>query len=643
MSAIVGLHYADDRRVNRADLNRMVSTLKHRGPDGSGLWSQGPVGLGHLMLWTTPESCQERLPLADAGGDLVITASARLDNRDDLARLFDINNHDLSEITDSQLILMAYERWSESCPNKLLGDFAFAVWDSRKQALFCARDHFGVKPFYYSSSMGMFAFATEIKALLVLAEVPHRLNEVRVGDFLVGFEDPASTFYRDILRLPPAHCVTVTSEGVRLRPYWQLDASRDLRMRSEEEYAEALRELFTQAVRCRLRSVFPVGSMLSGGLDSSSITCVARRLLPQDGTHRLHAFSGVFDQVAECDERHFQNAVLALGSVEPVSLQADKIGPFFDLDRVLWHQDEPISAGNLRIDWGLYQLAKDRGVRVILDGFDGDSTLSHGDGYLLELACAGRWLALANEARAYALKLKEPWVNVLWAWVWLYGLDPMIAGSRMLRRLRQSWRRNVQRVNRRSSPSLSGPTWKRLLRPEFVERISMMERLQSEPGGARTEREIHYRRLTSAGMPYTLETLDKAAAAFSVELRFPFWDKRLVEFCLAVPPWHKLNKGWNRMVMRRAMAGILPREVQWRASKTDMHPGFEYGLRTFESARLEQIILNDGRAIEDYLDMPLLKEVFYRFVASEATVDEVNTMWKAVSLGLWLRYSGLHA
>jgi asparagine synthase (glutamine-hydrolysing) len=164
VSAITGIFHPDGRPVERATIERMVATLTHRGPDGSGAWSAGPVGLGHQMLWTTPESLHERLPFTTDRGDLTITADARIDNSDELIAVLRIRDR---QITDSQVILAAYERWGEDCPKHLIGDFAFAIWDARRQALFCARDHFGVKPFYYHHRSGrLFAFGTEMKAFL---------------------------------------------------------------------------------------------------------------------------------------------------------------------------------------------------------------------------------------------------------------------------------------------------------------------------------------------------------------------------------------------------------------------------------------------------------------------------------------------
>jgi len=168
MSAIVGLYRRNGQPADRADLERMAESLAHRGPDAAGLWNNGPVGLGHRMLWTTPESLHEQLPLVNKSEDVVITADARIDNRDELIAALGLSEWPHGEISDSGLILCAYEQWGEGSPKRLLGDFAFAIWDGRSQTLFCTRDHFGVKPFYYHQSAQVFVFASEIKALLCI-------------------------------------------------------------------------------------------------------------------------------------------------------------------------------------------------------------------------------------------------------------------------------------------------------------------------------------------------------------------------------------------------------------------------------------------------------------------------------------------
>jgi asparagine synthase (glutamine-hydrolysing) len=641
MSGIVGIYYLDRGPIDRENLTKMVDILAHRGSDNADIWVDGCVGFGHRMLWITPESLFEKLPLCNQTGDLVITADARIDNRDELIAALQISNRPSDKITDSELILAAYEKWGEDCPKHLLGDFAFAIWDERKQILFCARDHFGVKPFYYYFSNNTFVFGSEIKAIFCLSEVPRQINEVKVAEYLsLETDDKSITFYKHIFRLPPAHKMTVNCEGIELQRYWSLDSTRKLQLSSDEEYADAFCKLFTEAVRCRLRSAFPVGSMLSGGLDSSSISCVARKLIAEK-ENRLHTFSAVFDKVTECDERIFQDAVLAQGGFEPHRFHADGVSPLIDLEQVLWHQDEACSAGNLYLNWNLYQPAKKNGVRVILDGFDGDSTVSHGLGYLTELANTEQWFHLATYVKDYCTRVGEPWQGALWSWIRNYKINPVISNSPVLSKVWRGW----QKLFRRNLPTQSAlnnqPAWRKLINSEFFEQTNLIERLKNQPSPPITERETHYRRLMEAGMPRTLETLDKAAGAYGIELRFPFWDKRLIEFCLSLPPEQKISKGWTRMVMRRAMKDILPQQVQWRVGKTNMHPGFKRGLLEFDQARLEQIILHNPEAIEKYVNITALQQAYQRYLSQEATAEEVNSIWRAVSLALWLEHTDL--
>jgi asparagine synthase (glutamine-hydrolysing) len=631
VSAIAGIFFLDGRPVDRLVLERMVGSIAHRGPDGEGTWREGPVGLGHRMLWTTPESLHEELPLVRKSGDLVLTADVRLDNRDELITALGIASRPRQEIGDGELILGAYERWGERCPEKLLGDFTFAIWDRRRQELFCARDHMGVKPFYYYRSDRVFVFASEIKALLCLPEVPRRLNEVRVADYLVGIsEDKEITFYQGILRLPPAHSMTMNRDRVLIRPYWSLDPSREVRFRSDEEYAEAYREVFTEAVRCRLRGTSQVGSLLSGGLDSSSIVCVAQELLSKEGDRQLHTFSSIFDDLPQCDERPFIDAVLARGGFEPRSVRADRLSPLTDLDRVLWHEDEAFWAPNLFIHWALHGAARQQGVRVLLDGLGGDSTVSHGFEYLTQLAARGRWIALSTEVRALSRHRNFS----LWSLLLRYTIKPLAPEP-----IRQAWRVLRERNQQ--------PAWGRntVIRTEFARYVGVAERYQALEGErsrpARTLREDHWRDLTSGIHPYALEESNRVAAAFFVEPRYPFYDRRLVEFCLALPPEQRLSQGWTRVIVRRALAGTLPNKIQWRAGKANWRANFQRGLLS-EREVLEEVLSDDSQVIEEYVDLAALRLAYQRFV-SRATLEDALLLWTAVVLSRWLDQTGIRA
>jgi asparagine synthase (glutamine-hydrolysing) len=629
MSAIVGIYHSGGQVVDRTVLHRMLGSLAHRGQDGAGMWSEGPVGFGQRMLWTTPESLQEKLPLVNHRGDLVITAEARIDNRAELLATLDFRDGSGQGICDSHVILAAYERWGQHCPEHLLGDFAFAIWDGRNRLLFCARDHFGVKPFYYHWSGNIFVFASELKALLGLPEVPQRLNEVMVADYLgMIFEDKTCTFYQSILRLPPAHHLTVCQESIRVQPYWSLDPKFDLRLGSDAEYAEAYREVFTEAVRCRLRSAYPVGAMLSGGLDSSSVTCVARDLLSPVGAGQLQTFSLIFDDVPESDEQHFIHGVLAQGMVNPHFVRGDRLRLMADFERLLWHQDEPFYGPNLFLNWGVWAVAQRQGVRVLLDGLMGDNVVSHGFAYLNELAYRWRWLTLARELKALgARRHRGPW-RLLCRYICNDGL------------LAHAPKGLQQAVRALYGDEISGENPIDFINRDFAQRTGLEVRSRQLEDArrqrSRSAREDHYQGLMSGMIPYAMEVANRGAAAFSLEVRYPFLDRRVAEFCLSLPPQQKLRDGWTRMVARGGLAAHLPEIVRWRVDKGDLGPNFIRAL-VAEREILEQIIYSDPQYSREYLNVAILRD-WYKKLVSHTALDDDNILaiFLAIVLESWL-------
>jgi asparagine synthase (glutamine-hydrolysing) len=458
-----------------------------------------------------------------------------------------------------------------------------------------------------------------------------------VADHLARiFEDQAITFYRDILRLPAAHSITVDHGETQVRSYWSLDPSRELRLPSDEAYAEAFREIFTEAVRYRLRSAFPIGSTLSGGLDSSSIACVARDLLAAEGNGRLHTFSAIFpglpeEDLPKIDERPYIEAVLAMGGFDPHYVEADCLSPLTDLDRVLWHEDGAFWAPNLYMHWALYGAARQQNVRTFLDGLDGDTTVSYGLGYFTELTRAGRWRTLVAEATALS---KQPNSFPPRRIVWQYGLRPLMPESAV-----RAWR--LLRGRPRAT-ALAG----KAINPVLAKRVGLAERARTlgrnGHGPAYTARAAHWRGLTSGLIPYALELTDRAAAAFALEARYPFFDRRLVEFCLALPAGQKLHQGWSRAIMRRAMAGILPQEVQWRFHKANLSPNFRRRLLDCERRTLDEVILHEPQIIQEYVDVSALRAAYHRYSSQPMQAGEDSlTIYGAMILALWLQRSSL--
>jgi asparagine synthase (glutamine-hydrolysing) len=642
MSGVVALFHRDGAPAGEALMQTMTAILAHRGPDGSAVVCAGAAGLGHTMLWTTPESLHEVLPRRHPESGIIITSDARIDNRDELIAELGLEcGH--PAITDSELILEAYRKWGQECPAKLLGDFAFAIWDPRQQQLFCARDPMGIKCLYYFSSKSLFALSSEIKALFCLPEIPKRLNELRVLDYLENnFDDRAITFYKDIYRLPAASTLVVNRGNLRVAKYWSLDPKRELKLKSDSDYTEAFRESFVQAVRVRMRSAFPIGSSLSGGLDSSSIACVARRINQSQASNVLvHTFSLIFPSLPEqdlrhIDERKYMQDVVDLGGFQPHFIRADELSPMRDVESVHKHLDEASCASNLYLHWAMFESANSAGVRVFLDGFDGDTTVSYGVDYLRDLAVSLRWKTLRSEARLLAANFGCSTSKIIRE----YCLKPLCPES-----LYRLWRK----AHGRPTDPIASDTFSA---GQFKQRMGYQKRVSSSTtdNGVQlrlsTARENHRAGLESPLYSYALESTDKASAAFKVEARYPFFDRRLIELCLALPPGQKLGQGWPRLIFRRAMTGYLPESIQWRLSKGNL--AFNFHRQFFERDRcfLESALISNPSKLTPYVDLTSIREAYDTFRTTP--MQRIPTqgrglpnLFGAINLAVWLRTAGV--
>ena len=635
MSAISGICRFSQQQAVSSEISKMTEKLAHRGTDDSGTWCDSSVALGHRMLWSTPESLFEKLPLEK--DDITITADARIDNREELIQEIPKALQGKESISDSELILEAYKEWGGDCVDRLLGDFSFAIWDKRRQHLFCARDHFGIKPFYYHAAESLFVFATEIKALFCIEDVPRRLNRLRMSDYLTSmFHDTAMTSYQEILRLPPAHCMVVSKEGIEISCYWRLDPSRTLPPASDEEYATQLREIFTEAVNCRLRSAYPVGTTLSGGLDSSSITCVARNLLGRQNKEALHTFSSVFDDLPDCDERNYTRHIFEQGKLRPHFVQGDSQTALENIEDMFWHQDEAFYAPNWFMSWPLYAEIQKQNVRVVLDGFDGDNAVSEGYGRLSELAESSRWLELAKQSWKLSRVSDLPFWKGLWAYLHHYKVKHIVERFWLLRGFRKVT--NFLFSGRQQDESAR---WDVLLNAKFSQEVDLHQRYRewrkTQGHGGISERQRQYRNLVEQGTEsFALEMLDKTVAAFKIEARYPFWDKRLIEFCLALPAEQKLQDGWTRIVMRRAMSGIVPAEVLWRRRKTDFSSNLTRSFTGNPQALAEAMTSLDFA--EEFIDTDAVYSIYQRLLKMPANQD-ARQLWLGLSLSLWIRYA----
>ncbi len=665
MSGIAGF-YELARPAEFGLIERMTKIMAHRGPDGDDHWQNNRVALGHCSLITTPEAQHETLPLHSAPCGLTLTCDARLDNRDELlAQLTDELERlqvlaeplKAENVGDGALILAAYMRWGEGCAEQLLGDFAFAIWDENKQRLFCARDHVGVKPFYYHHAAGEhFVFASEIKAIFQMPQVSRARNEKRIAEYLLfAFSDHESTFYSQVRRLPAAHTLTVSRSEFRLQRYWNLSETPMQHGLSDAEADARFREILYEAVRCRLRGrAGEVGGFLSGGLDSSSLMCVAREVkreqtLAGEQSEPLPVFSTIYDEVPECDERQWINNVLDMGGLKPNWIKGESRSALMDLEEIQWFVDEPLLAPNLCSGWAQYQRASEQGVRVLLDGHGGDEVIGSGYNRLNELARAKQWKTLWRELRL--LERNGFWgddgvsanamMRLYLAALWTPARLTRRVVAAIARRLNRNEKRHASAQNVGSAIDTKIAEGDEIINADFARRIDAAslheawEREQPRPNCG--DRETNERVLATALQTMALETLDKAAAASGVEARYPLWDKRLVEFCLALPAQHRLRDGWSRLIIRRALENVLPPEVQWRTSKNNFMGELRRGLRVYETKRLRALAHDESSLLKDYVDKAKLNSFIEKTLGDEPhKTCHAHDVLRAACFQAWL-------
>jgi asparagine synthase (glutamine-hydrolysing) len=408
--------------------------------------------------------------------------------------------------------------------------------------------------------------------------------------------------------------------------------SNELQLSSDAAYTEAFLEVFREAVRARLRSAFPVGSTLSGGLDSSSVAGTAAGLLAESGRPRLHTFSAVFPNLARIapliDERPYIEAMLATGRFEPHIIRADQLSPLFPN---LWQGVEALIGLNLYMDQAIFREAQEHGVRVMLDGHDGDTIVSDGYELLSWSARTGRWRLLLHESAALAERYGVSRRQIIWG----LSVKPLVPSP-------------VLKLARFARYGRPGWTIGDIVNPSFAQRIGLGARLGmlsadgSNSARRFQEREKHWQSLSNGLFTYTTELVDNLAAPCAVEPRHPFLDRRVVEFCLALPLEQRLRHGWPRAILRCAMADVLPSDVRWRPQKGDLSANFQLGLLWKERDNVEAIILHNPNAIAPYVNVPVLQQMYQRYAARPLRcTDEALAINFAIILARWLNHTGL--
>ena len=591
MSGIAGTYHLDRRAVDRALLTGMLDCIPHRGPDAARLWVDGFIGLGHRQLCTTEESLRELQPARNREGTCWVTLDGRLDNRDKIIDRLKPRMGTLTNPTDVELLLHAYDVWGINCLNWLIGDFAFALWDSKNEQLFCGRDTYGIRPFYYHFDGKTFTFGSECIQLFQNPSITPEVDQEKIAEWFTwcgiqghSYRDLTRTYFRGISELPFAHGLVINSSGLRLHKYWDINPHDEIRYRNKGQYYEHFLHLFREAVRCRLRSIGPAGAELSGGFDSSSIVCVAQEIYRSGDAAKkgLTTFSMVFDELA-CDERPRIQSVLKkypsesrfvvaddLCGLNNFPLETDCVSPIDSPDQFVLHK-----AGD-----ALYRLALEQKIRVMLSG-EGAENHVIGTPFVIDSLLRHRqWRELWK--RLWIIRSQSSFRGSVSQLV-KYGLIPLTAEP-VSRPLYSRWMHQGLYES-------SFPGW---LTPSFRDRIS--DALSNQRDIIET-----FPRFRGWGRQLEYESLNPSAAVIQMpfplplERRFPYHDRRLMEFCLALPgevKYEHLTQTVNRNIRGRALQrhglqGILPEEIHQSQVKVNFGAVYRRRFQQFKSAYLE--------------------------------------------------------
>jgi asparagine synthase (glutamine-hydrolysing) len=572
MSGIVGVVNRDRAPADVELVQHLTDFLAFRGPDAQIVWSEGQAALGNALLRISPPEIDERQPIS-LDDVIWITAEARLDDRAGLIRrLGERGQAPAANASDAQLILASYRVWGEQCLDFLAGDFSFALWDQGKQRLFCARDQFGVRPFFYALHGQSLWFSNTLACLRQHPELAHTLDEVWLGDWLLAdfCYYVERTAFADVKRLPAAHCLRFDSSGVHIWRYWALPPELPVLQLDEADYISEFQRLMGQAIADRLPG--PAASVfMSGGLDSTLIAGFARQSAEtRFGSAKIHAHCVNLDRTGD-DEKSWASKAAAGLNVTLDAMALDNFEPYPDwgsgqlgsalLSRAIANcgmQPEPL---NYPLLPALVETSRRvaRHARICMSGHGGDPALAWPKDYFYKMLMKGRWARLAREALSYRRMFgRAPYFGLSWR---IFG-----------------------RKRRQAYPY---PGW---LNPEFAARLNLPERSRqlSELGpkfdGSRPE--AHY--YLGDGWDSCLHDADAGFTGIPLSTTHPLCDLRVVTFFLSLPPFP-----WcvEKEILRRGTVGILPSEIRARPKSPFQWDASFLAIQQLDSEKVARYIL----------------------------------------------------
>ena len=606
MCGINGFSWGDEGLVRV-----MNGVIRHRGPDDEGVYVDDSVSLGHVRLAIIDLSPKGHQPMRyeKDGREVWIVYNGEIYNFMELRRELEKKGYAFNSNTDTEVILAAYLEWGFDCVKRFNGMWAFAIYDKSKNLLFLSRDRFGIKPLYYYYDGRNIIFSSEIKAILK-HKIKREPNDAVIFDFLYYnlLDHTEDTFFKGIKRLMPSHSAVFDIKTRELRIFKYYDLRKRLKkLKKAEEDPATFRKLFKKAVKRRLIADVPVGSCLSGGLDSSSIVCMMREL---EKNLEIKTFSLIFPGF-KLDESKYQESVVQKCKVKRYTTTFTEEDILEDLEDLIYTQEEPFSTLSIYGQYRVMKLANENGMKVLLDGQGSDEILAgyhyFFGYYFAELFRKFKWIKLAKEVLAYH-KIHKSWSPLLNMILYL--------SPKFIRRT--LWRRRFK-----------------YLTDNFVERYK--NRKSKEPQWSiKSLNEALLLAETYYSLPHLLRFEDKNSMRWSIESRVPFCDHELVEYVLSLPAEAKLEQGITKKILRESLKGILPEDIRTRISKIGFATPDEDILRTERGYKFARLIIeSDSFKKRKYWKADVIKKMLEEHYSGKK--NHSQALWRVIILELWLR------
>ena len=653
MCGILGIYNPTGIHAYRGNLQAANDLVRYRGPDGAGFalfntraprknggfapsvsggnteMDQADLALAHRRLAIIDLSQAGLQPMATQDRTVWITYNGEIYNYIELRKELESYGHAFTTHTDTEVILHAYKQWGQDCVHRFNGMWAFAIVDLPNRKIFCSRDRFGIKPFHYYHDGKHFVFASEIKQLLLFPFVPKRPNDRMIYDYLAfqAVEHCEETFYSDIRNLPAGSNLIFDLEKnvAAVNRYYEPLYTVNEKISLDEAVLE-LHRLLEDSIHLRLRSDVKVGSCLSGGLDSSSIVCIINEMLrDQDKSEIQYTFSSHFEE-KEANELEYMDAVIMATKVKAHFIQPTAQELIEELERLIWHQEEPFGSSSIYAQWRVFKLVNLHGIKVMLDGQGADELLGgyvplSTSVYLQELILKRKLISFMREASRFNMPMHDPILtvarqqlsNTLRKSPHVHGIIQAIRSMKAESGIRQDWLKSAL-VKKFDDESAYIANRDKLMFEKheylnnYLYRLTFWNNLQG-----------------------LLKYEDRNSMAFSVEGRVPFLDYRLVEFLFSLPSSFKMRSGFSKYVLRDGLKGILPEKIRLRTTKL----GFSTPESLWQKTQLLPLIQQslDDPKLGAYIDPQKARIHLDRLQKSH---QRDFSPWRWLNLSLWM-------